>query len=86
MSIIQQHLPELNFLAHFTGEDFKTEIRKLKNQIAIEKSELSELEEANKVRPYRPEFMTTMRRGYRNSSHELHSQIQNVRAMISVQM
>ena len=71
-----------NFLALVTAEDLHTEIRKLDDQISIAKDELRDIEAGHRERPYRPEFMTMMRRGYRSSLRELHREIENVRAMI----
>lgn len=82
MCIIPEPAPNLNFPAALTAMDFKTEIRKLEDQVAIRQDELRELEEAHRARPYQCAFMTTMRHGYQSSLRELHSQIETVRAIM----
>jgi hypothetical protein len=65
------------------ARDLKTEIRKLEGQIAIQRDELHDLEEAHRARPYRRKFIVTIRKGYRSSLRELHSEIRSVRAMLA---
>ena len=63
---------DLQILSYLTVEDLQTDIRKLEDQIEIAKDELADLEEE---RPYRPEGMAKLRRGYHDSLGEMHSQI-----------
>jgi len=80
--IVSQHDTKVNFLAALSARDLETEIRQLEDQVAIQRAELRDLEDGHRARPYRAEFMTHMRRGYRLSLRQLHSQIETVREML----
>ena len=73
---------DLEILAYLTVEDLQTDIRKLKDQIEIAKDELADLEEGHKERPYLPEFMTKMRRSYRDWLCELRDQIAKTHTLL----
>ena len=79
MSIIQQGRSKLNFFAHFSAEDLKTEINRLESQIAIAKDELLDFSSAHQNRPYSSEYFNVMAGGFRNSIRELRAQVRKVR-------
>lgn len=83
-NIISQHDTHFNStVTSFSADDLKTEIRKLEAQVAIQRDELDDIEHGHKARPYRSAFMARIRRSYRESLRELHSQIESARALIA---
>ena len=72
----------LNFQPAFSTRDLERELRYLEGQLAIQRSELSDLLDPHRNRPYQPAFIAMMRKGYRSSLRELHSQIDAVQSMI----
>jgi|KBSMisStaDraftv2_1062788.scaffolds.fasta_scaffold01738_7 hypothetical protein len=86
MSSIQKTTPKLSLDPVFSGltaQDLQREIRYLEGEAEIQNDELRGLEEAHATRPYRPDFMATMRRGYGDSLRQLHSEIAAVRAVLN---
>lgn len=75
-ALINSHVPRL------TTQQLKSELSKLEGQVTVQRDEIRDLENAHAARPYRSEFMLTMRRGYRDSLRQLHSEIASVRAML----
>lgn len=73
---------DLRVLAHLTMADLRADIRKLENQISVAKDELSDYEDGHKERPYRREFMATVRREYRRWLRELRNQIAKTYALL----
>lgn len=82
MGILLDSAPNINFSPVFSGQELERELTYLQDQIDIQHDELRDLEKAHHARPYRREFMVRMRRGYRSSLRDLHSQIENVRGMM----
>lgn len=78
-NIVLENPSNINFSAFFSAEDITVELQKLECEVAVQQDELRSLERGHKARPYRPEFMASMRRSYRSSLSELHSQIDTVR-------
>lgn len=69
-------------LAFVTINDLKLEVRKLGDQVSIALDELSELNAAHQKRPYLPDFISTMRKGYMSSVRELRAQIRTICAFL----
>lgn len=81
-SILVHSATNINFSRVFSTQDFERELTYLQDQIDIQQNELLDLEEAHRARPYRNEYVATMRHGYQSSLRELHNQISNVRSML----
>jgi len=77
-SRISSHVPRL------TTQQLKAELRKLEDETRVQREELADLIAAHLARPYRLEFIATLRRGYRSSLRQLHSQIDAVQSMIQM--
>jgi hypothetical protein len=81
-TILPKSGTNLNFQPAISTRDLEHELRYLEGQLAIQRSELSDLLDPHRTRPYRPEFITTMRKGYRSSLRQLHSEMTKVRVML----
>jgi len=85
MTTIVTHSARINSpVPLLTTRGLKAELRKLESETQIQREELAELIDAHQARPYRSEFIATMKRAYDDSLDELRGQIRTLQSMIQM--
>jgi hypothetical protein len=71
-------------IPRLTKQQLNSELRKLEAEARLQHDELTDLVAAHKARPFVPDFITRMKRGYNDSLRQLHSQIDTLQSMIQI--